>query len=81
MLDKEKILNELSKFNITENDFSCNEGLKPDAYIIENLDGYWKFFYNDEKGNQTDEKFFKDKKEAISFLIKTLKEEFNCYNN
>ena len=76
-MTKEELKIELSKIGVIESDYSINEGLKPDAYIIEEYDGLWRFFYYDEKGEESQQSLFKNIEEAFKCLLNTFKDQLN----
>lgn len=73
--DKRIITNRIKKIGLTEDDYSINEGLKPDAYIIEENNGIWNLFYYDEKGEASDLRTFIDEKDAYESLLNQLNED------
>lgn len=66
---------ELNKIGVSERNYSLNEGLKTDAYIIEEYDGIWKFYYFDERGQESDYNFFKSDEKAYTYLLVKFKEQ------
>lgn len=79
-MNKEELILELKLLGIKEANYSLNEGLKINAYIIESLDGVWRFFYFDEKGNETSIMLLKSKTEAYNYLLDKVKEDIEFYN-
>ncbi|MBQ0738833.1 hypothetical protein [Aquimarina celericrescens] len=74
-MTKEELKIELSKIGVIESDYSIDEGLKSDAYIIEEYDGLWRFFYYDEKGEESQQSLFKSKEESFKYLVSTFKDQ------
>lgn len=52
--------------------YSINEGLKPDAYILEKVYGKWIYYYFDEKGNRQNEREFDSENSACLYLLDKL---------
>lgn len=63
---------EIDKLGIPKEWYLINEGIKSDAYILEEIRGLWKYYYFDEKGNIHDECYFKDEAEACQYLYNKL---------
>lgn len=64
----------LEKENIPSKRYSINDFLKPDAFILREIESnYWRLFYMDEKGNQNkDLHIFGSESEACEYLLKML---------
>ena len=72
-----KLLQDLLKnLRIPESYYSLNSGLKYDAFIIEEQDGKWIYFYFDEKGNREDEHVFYNENEVCEYLLKKIQTEY-----
>ncbi|UOB18369.1 hypothetical protein [Abyssalbus ytuae] len=68
-MTKCELKSELSKIRVSEENYSLNEGVKTDAYIIEEFNGIWRFYYFDEKGQESDYNLFKNEEDAYSYLL------------
>jgi len=69
-MTKEELIAFLRSIGVNKNSYSLNEGLKVNALILDKLDGLWKCFYYDEKGNETPLNYFKTEDEAYSYIKK-----------
>ncbi|QHI37768.1 hypothetical protein IMCC3317_31500 [Kordia antarctica] len=74
-MTKQELKKELSKLGLIDSDYSLNEGLKIDAMILENLDGLWRLFYYDEKGQESSITYHKNESESYEYLLKTFKDQ------
>ncbi|UGU17929.1 hypothetical protein LS482_08615 [Sinomicrobium kalidii] len=74
-MTKCELKSELNKIRVSERSYSLNEGVKTDAYIIEKHNDIWKFYYFDEKGQESDYNLFKSEEDAYSFLLEKFKEQ------
>ncbi len=74
-MTREKLEIELRKIGVSEDDYSINEGLIPNSYIIDEFNSEWRLFYYDEKGKHSDYKFFKNEEETYEHLLNLFKED------
>ncbi len=74
-MNTDQLIRELNILGVNRNNYSINEGLKIDAYILSEADGLWKLSYYDEKGNQTDISWYKTSEEAHLGLLEQFKNE------
>jgi hypothetical protein len=68
-MDAQELKRKLKNLNIPEDWYSIDGGLKPDAYILENIYGRWVFYYFDEKGNRQNERKFDSERKACLYLF------------
>lgn len=71
-MDIQELKRKLNDLSIPKDWYSINDGLKPDAYILENVYGKWIFYYFDEKGNRQNEREFDSEESACSYLLDKL---------
>lgn len=63
----------LIKLNVPERYYSFKRDQRPDRfYLIKN--GFWEFYYLDEKGEKIGYKQFRNENEACNFFYEFLKE-------
>jgi len=70
-----ELKSELNKIKVSEENYSLNEGIKTDAYIIEEYNDIWSFYYFDEKGQESDYNLFKSEEEAYNYLLEKFTEQ------
>lgn len=62
----------LKSLGISEDDYSINEGLKPDSYVLDSSLEFWKCSYVDERGGESLLEILKTEQEAFQFLLERL---------
>lgn len=67
-MEKNELIKFLMKIGLTDSNYSLNDGKKNNATILENIDGLWKCYYADEKGEETLLGLSKTESEAYLFM-------------
>ena len=67
-MNLEVLKNMLAKNNVSDSIYSLNEGLKPNAYILNKNYSKWEFFFLDEKGQRNNFHEFINEEDAFEFF-------------
>lgn len=67
---------ELEEIGVLESSYSINDGLKEDAYIIDDIGGIWKCFYY-ERGEELGVSLFKTETEAYQYILNQFKKQLS----
>lgn len=68
----QQLIDSIKQNGIPSDWFSINDGLKPNAYILNRNYIGWDFFFLDERGQRIGYKVFTDEGEAFDFFLQKL---------
>ena len=71
----EELQQNIISWSVPDYLYSINEGLKPNAFVLNENYGKWEFFYLDEKGERIGYTCFIDNEEAYDYLWEKLYKE------
>jgi hypothetical protein len=78
-MKKDELLAGLKSLGVSEDAFSLNDGLKSDAFIVEENYGMWYVFYY-EKGERCEERLFIEESKAYQYLFERFVKESHNYD-
>ena len=67
-MSEQEFFQNITKYNVPAQWYSINDGLKPDAYILDKFHDLWEYYYFDEKGQRHDFRIFITDADAYGFL-------------
>lgn len=78
-MKKEELKIKLQELGVNENVYSLNDGLKFDAFNVEENYGMWYVFYY-ERGDRCEERLFLDESDAYKYLYERFIKELQTQN-
>lgn len=74
-----ELKDKLYKYNVPDQWYSLDDGLKPDACILFKNYSVWEYFYMSEKGERSDHKVFENAEDAYDFLWEKMKYQLDLF--
>lgn len=75
----EELKTKLEALDVPQTWYSINDSVKPGAYILWEIHGFYDCFYFDERGNECDRHRFMNENDACEYLYNSLYNRFRRF--
>ena len=76
-----ELKNILNELQVPKRWYSINGTINSDIYVLNEVYGYWEYFYIDEKGNEIGRKKFEIEDDACNYFLEKIKFNIGFYRN
>lgn len=68
----QELENKLIELQVPKRWYSIKGSINSDIHVLNEIHGYWEFFYVDERGNQTEHKKFDSEDDACAYFLEII---------